>query len=80
MNEAELLRFSRRRLELNSQLDSARVDLDAWFEAMDGEISMTQIARLQGLLEARRDLLARLIELDDSFIAYLVSLRSGRQV
>ena len=71
----EFQRFVQRRARLNKQLDDARDRIDVWIAQNEtGDASSTQLAYLEGLLEVRRDLLRDLLELDDSFMDYLLGL------
>jgi hypothetical protein len=76
----ELRRFVQRRARLNDKLEEAKARIDVWVnEHETGEASSTELAYLEGLLEARRDLLRELLALDDSFMEYLLDLL-GREL
>ena len=71
----EFRRFVQRRARLNQQLDEARDRIDQWVgQHESGEASPTDLALLEGLLEARRNLLRQLLALDDQFMEHLLEL------
>jgi hypothetical protein len=74
----EFNRFVERRAQINEELDSSRVEVDAWIEMhRDGVDNIAELATLEGLLAQRRELLERLARLDDSFMNYLLQIRNG---
>jgi hypothetical protein len=75
--DREFQNFIDGRNRLNEQLDRLKADVDRWLAANTGdeEPSMTNIAKLAGLLETRKDLLTELAHLDDNFVKYLLQMR-----
>jgi hypothetical protein len=73
--DAAFQRFVQRRQRLNEQLEEARLRIDAWIaEHQDDSPSTSELAYLEGILKARRDLLAELVELDDTFMTHILEL------
>lgn len=69
------------RNRLNEQLDRLKGDVDRWLATnhVDNDPSITNIAKLAGLLETRKELLRELAELDDNFLKYLLQLRNPHE-
>ena len=75
--DSEFARFTQKRQRLNEQLDESRGRLDAWLaEHSHQEISVTDLAYLEGLLQARRSLLSELVALDETFMLHMLDLRN----
>jgi hypothetical protein len=71
--------FAEARARLNAELDALRVQVDRWLEENGGSgPSMIEIANLSAILEKRRDRLAELAALDDSFIKQLLQMNSSK--
>ena len=67
--------FTQKRQRLLESLDASRSHVDRWIEEFsDKEVTLTEVALLEGLLSGRRDVLSELAALDDSFIASLLTL------
>ena len=74
-DDAVFSRFTERRARLMDQLDSSRVQFDAWIEAHKLQpASISDLAQFEGLLGERRNLLDELLKLDDSLMDHLVVL------
>lgn len=68
-------RFVQKRSRLNAQLDDDKARIDAWLqENLDSDVNVVQLGILEGLLKTRSDRLQELLELDESFMAHLVSM------
>ena len=71
-------RFARDRAYVLGRLDTMRLQIDVELElllAEQGEVLATTIARMEGLLTARRDTLTQLADLDNTFIERLLASR-----
>jgi hypothetical protein len=67
--------FIQKRQRLLESLDASRSHVDRWIEEFsDKEVTLTEVALLEGLLSGRRDVLSELAALDDSFITSLLTL------
>jgi hypothetical protein len=67
--------FIQKRQRLLDSLDASRSHVDRWIEEFsDKEVTLTEVALLEGLLSGRRDVLSELAALDDSFITSLLTL------
>jgi hypothetical protein len=67
--------FTQKRQRLLESLDASRSHVDRWIEEFsDKEVTLTEVALLEGLLSGRRDVLSELAALDDSFITSLLTL------
>jgi len=75
--DKEFQAFIDGRNRLNERLDRLKADIDRWLNTnhIDQDPSMTDIAKLSGLLETRKDLLQDLAKLDEDFLMYLLRLR-----
>jgi hypothetical protein len=79
--DKEFQAFIDGRNRLNEQLDRLKHDIDRWLSGNavnidEGDPAMTDIAKLAGILETRKELLTELAKLDDNFIKYLLHLRA----
>ena len=78
-SDEEFSRFLQRRARLNEQLDTDRIEIDAWLEAhMEGDVTVVELGLLEGLLQARSKHLNELAALDESFMDHLVELLSAQ--
>jgi hypothetical protein len=68
--------FIRKRKSLNEGLDQSRKALDLWFERQPLPAPMHALANLEVILKTRRDLLAKLVILDDEFMLHLIQMRA----
>jgi hypothetical protein len=74
----EFARFIAQRARLNERLATTGAQLDEMLnEHESGHYALGELAALEGILATRRDLLSELARLDDSFVNYLLSLRSA---
>jgi hypothetical protein len=79
-DDPQFARFIDRRETLNEHLDVTRAQVDAWIATHEvGEPTVADLAHLEGLLAQRRDYLAQLAELDDTFMNHLLELREQQR-
>ena len=68
--------FARNRAYILGKLDRMRLEIDVELEILlnEGDVPATTVARLEGLLTARRDALTELANLDDEFMNEMVRM------
>ena len=77
-SDVEYKRFADRRRRLNERLEQSAAQIDFWISDHEGRTaSLSELASLEGLLQTRREHLAQMLELDESFMNQLLRLREA---
>jgi hypothetical protein len=68
--------YAKRRKTLLEEFDGLRAQIESWLLAYPDGATITQVSRLAGLLEVRRETLRRLMENDEALMDhYLTHLK-----